>query len=366
MNEHAEFSLLDEFVLGTLAPADAERVASHLAACADCRSEFAELRSVIDVLPHGLSVAEAPAELRDRIFAAIDAPVSSAVAVLPAARPSSAGSVRRSPSFGLVAGLAAALVLALAGDAYFALRAPRGTEVAVVAPSSAPVAVPTAHPLPSTTPAVPPTVAPPTVAPPTAAPATASPVTPPPTPDARGSAELARLERELHAARTATVAEDARVRALERALATARTVPPRVVTVLITPSPTASSTGTPPTATPTDAPELVAALRTGKVYTLDGAVDHEAWHLTIVQPRDGAHALLYSGTPDAPSGETYRSWVVRGAQTVSIGELPPGKPATIEMPMALQTGDVIAFSREPVGSGDLPTTKFLMELKITP
>jgi hypothetical protein len=36
------------------------------------------------------------------------------------------------------------------------------------------------------------------------------------------------------------------------------------------------------------------------------------------------------------------------------------------MPMALQAGDIVAFSREPLGSGDLPTTKFLMELKVAP
>jgi hypothetical protein len=34
------------------------------------------------------------------------------------------------------------------------------------------------------------------------------------------------------------------------------------------------------------------------------------------------------------------------------------------MPVALQTGDVVAFSLEPIGAGARPTSPFLMQLKI--
>jgi hypothetical protein len=36
----------------------------------------------------------------------------------------------------------------------------------------------------------------------------------------------------------------------------------------------------------------------------------------------------------------------------------------LDMPMPLQDGDVVAFSREPVGSGSTPTNPFLMQITI--
>ncbi len=147
----------------------------------------------------------------------------------------------------------------------------------------------------------------------------------------------------------------------------AGTPAPHVAATVSEPS-AATASAAPAVATagsPGDA-NLVAALRTGKVYAIDGAVDGQPWHLTIVQPHDGGRAVIYSGTPDAPSGQTYRTWVIRSGRTVSIGELTPAKPATLEMPMALEAGDIVAFSREPVGSGDVPTQPFLMQFKVSP
>ncbi len=127
---------------------------------------------------------------------------------------------------------------------------------------------------------------------------------------------------------------------------------PREVRVVVAPSPPERSSA------------LIAALRTGKVYAIDGAVGTQPWHLTIVAPRHGGHALIFSGTPGAPAGDTYRTWVVRAGRTVEIGELPPNEPATLQMPMALKAGDVIAFSRERVGGGDRPSQPFLMQFTV--
>jgi hypothetical protein len=350
VNDHDESLLLDEFILGKLDDSAAAQVAAHLDTCAQCRAECDELRAVIDVLPHALSAPPPPRALRDRILAAIDAPRQDR-RVLVAAR-----------------ALAAALAVALFGDAFLALRLQARTSVAIAptpassaeraGPSPAPLTArvtpvpgPRTHPTPGATPA--------------------------PRRDLTAEALAKRLARALAAARAEAGAaraeagtDRARLRELKHALALAR-AHPRVVTVVVTappatPPPLARLTPAPsvsPAASPIDA-ELVDALRTGKVYAIDGAVGGEAWHLTIVQPRDGSHALVYSGTPDAPNGDTYRTWVVRDGRTVSIGELPPGKPATLEMPMSLEAGDVVAFSREPLGDGAAPTTPFLMQFKI--
>jgi hypothetical protein len=117
-------------------------------------------------------------------------------------------------------------------------------------------------------------------------------------------------------------------------------------------------------ASPAPANALVAALSNGRVYGVDGVVGTEPWHLTIVQPPAAANAVIYSDVPHAPSGQTYRTWVVRAGKTFDAGELRPGNRDVLDMPMPLQDGDVVAFSREPVGSGNMPTNPFLMQITI--
>jgi hypothetical protein len=117
-------------------------------------------------------------------------------------------------------------------------------------------------------------------------------------------------------------------------------------------------------ASPAPANALVAALSNGRVYSIDGVVGTEPWHLTIVQPPAAANAIIYSDVPHAPSGQTYRTWVVRAGKTFDAGELRPGNRDVLDMPMPLQGGDVVAFSREPVGGGSTPTNPFLMQITI--
>lgn len=371
MSEHPEAGLLDEYVFGTLDRPDALRVAEHLETCAACRRECEELRSVIDLLPLALPPSPAPAALRNRILAAVDAPRArvSAVAV--------------------ARGFAAALLIALAGDVFFAIRfAPGHPVVAVATPTptrTATAAIPraratvgpafvshaasTTRPLPNPRSLRAPSAASSAAARSAAAARERA---------ARDAETIARLKLEL-----ATVQQQARfdrgqLRLLERDLALAQ-ARARARVLVAAPTPVAVAKPSPsapvadetavPVARETAAPEapndaLVAALRSDKVYAIDGAVDGEPWHLTILQPREGERAVVYSGTPGAPAGQTYRTWVLRDGRTVDAGELVPGKPATLEMPMALEPGDVVAFSREPIGTGDLPTQPFLMQLKI--
>jgi hypothetical protein len=58
--------------------------------------------------------------------------------------------------------------------------------------------------------------------------------------------------------------------------------------------------------------------------------------------------------------------VLRGGATFDAGELPPAAQTELQMPMPLQSGDEVAFSREPVGTGDRPTSPFLMTVTIGP
>lgn len=345
MNGHDVFEMLDAYALGTLPPADAERVRAHLAGCAACRAEYDEVRNVLDVLPLALPAEPVPAGARDRLFARLDA---EAVPVpgpdrLPMPR-------RRGFAAPLVGALAAALLLALAGDAWLAARLTAGgSGPAVVARATAvPAASPALQPRPR----------------PRAAALARVPAAPKATPDPRVAlltARVAELEAALRAERLAArdglAARDARIAELRGALAHA-------TASLVAMNATSPPPGAAPSSRPPASPELVAALSSGRVYGVDGTVGGEAWHLTIVQPPAGANALIYSDVPHAPPGDTYRTWVVRDGKTFDAGELPAGTRAKLEMPMPLQAGDVVAFSREAVGSGDRPTNAFLMQVKI--
>ncbi len=363
MNEHPAFELLDAHALGTLESGEAARVDVHLRECRDCRREYAELLHVLDVLPHALPAQPAPTALRDRIMAAIDEPQHPIPPASELARPAPTPVIpprfaRR--EFPLIGSLAAALAIALIGDAYFAFA---GRSV-----DRAGLPVVALQPTPSPTPRPSSLSSPPVTIRPTVSPAVR---------EARAeAARIAVLERRLARAQRSAGTDAVRIRRLEGELADARSKP-RIVRIVVAPPrpartavPLAATTAPPAPAASAgsigaaDSTALIAALRSGKVYAVDGVVGTEPWHLTIVQPRNGNHALVFSGTPGAPTGDTYRTWVIRAGQTVDIGELPPNKPATLQMPMALEPGDVIAFSREPVGAGNLPTQPFLMQFTV--
>ena len=358
MSFHLDPDVLDEYALGTLDAAAAARAAAHLERCAACRAQYADVRAVVDVLPHALEQRAGGAELFERIAATIAGSASER-----GRAPSRRGAAFANP---LVRALAAALVLALAGDALFALRSfGRAAQVvARVTPSpaaAAPAPAATLSPAPlaaasgahASAPPAPP--APPATPPPAVAPAH----------DAMLQSEIARLANALAAEKAAAAADDAAARSqiarLERALADARGT---VRIVYVTPAPSRPSPQA-EAATPAAEPALVAALRTGRVFGVDGTVGGEPWHLTIVQPVGRTNALIFSGTPHAPDGQTYRTWVLRAGKTYDAGRLPPAEPTTLEMPMPLQSGDVVAFSREPLDTGDRPTQPFLMQVTIS-
>jgi hypothetical protein len=335
---------------------------------------------VIDVLPQGLAAERPSAASHEKLLARLDAvaaPETSAAPVAPTVVPAIASeptpienrrAVTAVPTARTYApwigALAAGLVLALAGDAFFVWNIvhPHTDVVAIALPTQSPMET-----------RVPSTPKPQHVV---ALPVLPRPITSPraqasPAPSASPTsalaeaalrARIAQLERELQAERhdvamrTENAARDtARIAFLTGQLSRVRA--DVVAERRATPAPVAL-------ASPAPANALVAALSNGRVYGVDGVVGTEPWHLTIVQPPAAANAVIYSDVPHAPSGQTYRTWVVRAGKTFDAGELRPGNRDVLDMPMPLQDGDVVAFSREPVGSGNMPTNPFLMQITI--
>ena len=85
--------LLGAFALGAVDAEEAATVRAHLATCAECQAEMAELWLAVDSLPGMIEPIEPPPALRDRIAAAIraeaasPAPVPSALSAPPAREP---------------------------------------------------------------------------------------------------------------------------------------------------------------------------------------------------------------------------------------------------------------------------------------
>jgi hypothetical protein len=81
--------LLGAFALGAVDAEEAATVRAHLATCAECQAEMAELWLAVDSLPEMIEPLEPPPALRDRIAAAIAAEAASPTPgqpAIPAAR----------------------------------------------------------------------------------------------------------------------------------------------------------------------------------------------------------------------------------------------------------------------------------------
>jgi anti-sigma-K factor RskA len=76
--------LLGAFALGAVDAEEATRVRAHLATCAECQAEMAELWLAVDSLPETIEPLEPPAALRGRIAEAIAAEAASPASAPPA------------------------------------------------------------------------------------------------------------------------------------------------------------------------------------------------------------------------------------------------------------------------------------------
>jgi anti-sigma-K factor RskA len=68
-NEHIDPETLAAYALDALPSDELITIGTHLASCPDCQREVASFRSVSEYLPHGLTLAEPPPDLRERVIA---------------------------------------------------------------------------------------------------------------------------------------------------------------------------------------------------------------------------------------------------------------------------------------------------------
>ena len=102
----------------------------------------------------------------------------------------------------------------------------------------------------------------------------------------------------------------------------------------------------------------IAAAR--KVWDMSGGTPSHWWHCTLVQPFGKKPAMLVASMPAMPKGKTFQVWVIRHGTVHDAGMVPAGKTSMMHMPMPVQTGDVVAFSLEPMGGSSTPTMPFAM------
>ena len=351
MMDHVTDSI-GQYLLGELNEADARYVDEHIALCRMCRREYSDSQAVFDVLPQALEPIAPPTRILRNILATVgnDPPQR-----------------QRAPE-SFIWPLAAGLALALLGDAVlgFELASTRNQPsspqkvatlqrvsqaAATVTVHSAPAVVPglvvpsvhtkpTIAPVPAVVPSA--NLSPPRILPSAghALQSTVPPVHVPSavrrTPDARD-----REGEEIDRLRALTVQDGGRIALLTHRLALeAGRHSAREATI-------------------------IAALETGRVYSVNGVVGDEAWKGTVVQATASSNALLLTHAPNAPPGVTYHAWVVRNGQTYNIGAITPSANTALETPMPLIAGDVVAFSRESGSPRQGPTLPYLMKLPIT-
>jgi anti-sigma-K factor RskA len=113
--DNHDIDLAGAYVLDTLSPEERESFEAHLASCATCRAEVAELRQVVDILPLAAEPAEPPAYLRSRILAAVaaDEPAGPRLAAVPSVTPERRQRWRARLPAAVLAAVAAVVIAAL-------------------------------------------------------------------------------------------------------------------------------------------------------------------------------------------------------------------------------------------------------------
>ncbi|MGH8574890.1 MAG: zf-HC2 domain-containing protein, partial [Gammaproteobacteria bacterium] len=98
MARHAETrDLLGAYGLGAVDAEEAAAVRAHLATCAECQAEIAQLWTAVDVLPDLIVPMDPPPALRDRISAAILAESAAGPETAPTAWPTAPARIPVAP-----------------------------------------------------------------------------------------------------------------------------------------------------------------------------------------------------------------------------------------------------------------------------
>jgi anti-sigma-K factor RskA len=99
-----------------------------------------------------------------------------------------------------------------------------------------------------------------------------------------------------------------------------------------------------------------------QVWDLSVSKTGERMPCKVIQPRYVSHAMIVTDMP-APSkpGMVYQVWLVREGKVHRGGVVMPGKGVQTIIPMRVRSGDVIAFTEEPMGGSAAPSGPFVME-----
>jgi anti-sigma-K factor RskA len=105
---------------------------------------------------------------------------------------------------------------------------------------------------------------------------------------------------------------------------------------------------------------VVADIAHGKIWEMSGGSGNHWWHCVLAQPPGQRNATLVGMVPAAPHGMKYQAWIIHNGKVHRAGVLPTGV-AMMDMPMPVESGDVVAFTMEPPGGSDKPTMPWVMQ-----
>jgi anti-sigma-K factor RskA len=110
-----------------------------------------------------------------------------------------------------------------------------------------------------------------------------------------------------------------------------------------------------------DLSNAVALIDQSQVWDFTVAKTGERMPYKVIQPPHVSHAMVLTDMPSAKQGMVYQVWLVRNGKVHRGGVVMPGRRSQAIIPMRVETGDVIAFTMEPMGGSAVPTGPFMMQ-----
>jgi hypothetical protein len=105
---------------------------------------------------------------------------------------------------------------------------------------------------------------------------------------------------------------------------------------------------------------VVADIAHGKIWEMSGGSGQHWWHCVLAQPTGQRNATLVGMVPAAPHGMKYQAWIIHKGKVHRAGVLPTGV-AMVDMPMPVESGDVVAFTMERPEGSATPTMPWVMQ-----
>jgi anti-sigma-K factor RskA len=110
-----------------------------------------------------------------------------------------------------------------------------------------------------------------------------------------------------------------------------------------------------------DLTQAVELIEQSQVWDFSVVKTGERMPYKVIQPPHVEHAMIVADMPAAKRGMVYQVWLVRQGKVHRGGTVMPGQRSQTIIPMRVQSGDVIAFTMEPMGGSAVPSGPFLMQ-----